>query len=450
MARTSEQAADGRVPGRALLGWAPTLRQVMRPSQSVSTLAVAATMFLVAGCASTGTPETTNANDPVAPTDTLPTETSAVEESPTDDTFELNRQLIDAAWANDVDRAADLIAAGADVNYKDSSVQSAYLIATSEGYRALLELTLDHGADVTSLDSYKGTGLIRSAERGHYAVVGRLIRAGIDVDHINRLSWTALHESIVLGDGSQRYVDTVRVLIAGGTDLELASDGTSPLQHATARDQEHIVETLTAALTAEPTSEPDMALLESAARGDADGVAIALRAGADTEARDTDGRTALLLAAAADQLEVAAVLIALGADLNALDDLHDTPWLITGETGSVAMAELMLAEPPGPDLTVLNRFGGTSLIPAAERGHVDYVRRVVDTPIDINHVNDLGWTALLEVVILGDGSADHVEIVKILIDSGADPTIADNGGVTAVQHATRRGFDQIAAVLTGS
>lgn len=422
----------------------------MRPSQSLTTLVITATMTFITSCTAAPTPTTTHANNSRATTDSLPTETSAAEGSVPDDAGELNRELIDAAWANDVDRAAELIAAGADVNYKDDTVQSAYLIATSEGYRELLELTLDSGADVTSLDSFNGTGLIRSAERGHYLVVGRLIRAGIDTDHINRLSWTALHESIILGDGSQPYVDTVRVLIAGGTDLELASDGTAPLQHAVARGQDRIVQTLTAAWTADPIDQPDTALLDSAAQGDADGVAIALRAGADTETRDANGRTALLLAAATDNVEVASVLIALGADPDALDDRHDTPWLITGETGSVAMAEIMLAEPPGPDLTILNRFGGTSLIPAADRAHVDYVRRVVDTHMDLNHVNNLGWTALMEAVLLGDGSATYVEIVEILIEAGVDPTIADNDGVTAAQHATQRGYDEIAAALADS
>jgi ankyrin repeat protein len=135
----------------------------------------------------------------------------------------------------------------------------------------------------------------------------------------------------------------------------------------------------------------------------------------------------------------------MGADPDALDDQHDTPWLVTGVTGSVAMAEALL--PANPDLTIVNRYGGVSVIPASERGHVAYVRRVVQTDIDVNHVNRLGWTALLEAVILGDGGQDHQQIVNILLDAGADPSIADADGVTALQHAERRGYDRIAKLL---
>ena len=114
-------------------------------------------------------------------------------------------------------------------------------------------------------------------------------------------------------------------------------------------------------------------------------------------------------------------------------------------TGSVAMAEVLL--PAKPDLTIRNRFGGVSIIPASERGHVDYVRRVVKTDIDVNHVNDLGWTALLEAVILGDGSRRYQEIVTILLDAGADRDLADRDGVTALAHAERRGQTAVAELL---
>jgi hypothetical protein len=360
---------------------------------------------------------------------------------------ELDQRLRDAAWANEVGRARRLIEAGADVNAKDDTEQSAYLIATSEGYLRLLDLTLRNGADITSLDSYDGTGLIRAADRGHTNVVGRLIQEGIDVDHVNNLGWTALHEAIILGDGSRRYVDTVRALVAGGADLRIAPrrDGIPPVEHARSRGYDEITTTLRRALNVKRLDDPDAALLRAARRGDPDRAAIALRSGADIEARDGNRRTPLLLAATFDRTAVARLLVAMGASPDSLDDRHDTPFLVTGVTGSVAMLETML--PARPDFTIVNRFGGTALIPAADRGHLTYVRRAVDTGIDINHVNDLGWTALLEAVILGDGSRDYQQIVQVLLEHGADPSIPDGDGVTAREHAANRGFTEIARLL---
>lgn len=186
-------------------------------------------------------------------------------------------------------------------------------------------------------------------------------------------------------------------------------------------------------------------LLQAAESGDAAGVASALDAGADIESRDRHERSALLIAATEDHVDVAQLLVARGADSNALDDRHDTPWLVTGVTGSVSMLEALL--PAAPDLTIRNRYGGVSVIPASERGHVDYVRRVVQTGIDVNHVNDLGWTALLEAVILGDGSEPYQKIVGILLDAGADQSIGDHDGLAALQHAESKGQTQVAQIL---
>jgi ankyrin repeat protein len=216
---------------------------------------------------------------------------SATSDDPDD--ADLDRALIEAAWRDDVGSACDLILGGADVNTKDATEQSAYLVSTSEGYLELLELTLANGADVASLDSYQGTGLIRSAERGHWQVVGRLLQTDIDVDHINRLGWTALHEAIILGDGSQDYVDTVRLLVAGGVDVELATGrGELPLELATSRGQQDVVATLVRAATGLPTEISDEALLDAASDGGADGAAIALRHGAQVDATNANGSTA--------------------------------------------------------------------------------------------------------------------------------------------------------------
>jgi uncharacterized protein len=236
--------------------------------------------------------------------------------------------------------------------------------------------------------------------------------------------------------------------VAAGADLRLQSqrDQISPLAHATSKGHS-VDEVLSDAPETDKPSKrvANRRLLAAAERGDATDAALAIRAGANLETRDQSGRTPLLLAVARDRLGVARLLVYLGADPNALDDRHDTPWLVTGVTGSVDMLEVLL--PARPDLRIRNRFGGTSLIPASERGHVDYVGRVVRTNIDVNHVNDLGWTALLEAVILGDGSKRYQQIVTILLAADADPRIADRGGVTALQHATRRGHSEVARIL---
>ncbi|MFE2170161.1 ankyrin repeat domain-containing protein [Streptomyces sp. NPDC059447] len=190
----------------------------------------------------------------------------------------------------------------------------------------------------------------------------------------------------------------------------------------------------------------DRQLLDAARRGDTAAVGAALAAGASVETRDDQLRTPLLLAALGDHVAVAELLVAAGADPNAPDSREDSPWLVTGVTGSVRMMRLLL--PAGPDLKQRNRFGGISLIPAAERGHTAYVRAVLEeTAIDVDHVNRLGWTALLEAVILGDGGPRHEEIVRLLLAAGADPALGDHDGVTPYDHAARRGFDGMARLL---
>src|SRR5690606_27993669 len=94
----------------------------------------------------------------------------------------------------------------------------------------------------------------------------------------------------------------------------------------------------------------------------------------------------------------------------------------------------------GADLESTNRYGGTALIPAAERGHVETVRTLIQAGVNINHVNNLGWTALLEAIILGDGGPRHVEIVQLLVDADADVNLADKQGVTPLQHARQHGY----------
>ena len=171
-------------------------------------------------------------------------------------------------------------------------------------------------------------------------------------------------------------------------------------------------------------------LLTAASRDDATGVKAALDAGAPIDASDDHGQTALLFAVQHGNADLARHLIGRGADINAEATNHDTPWLLAGALGRTEMLAAML-DTGKVDYAKRNRYGGNALIPACERGHVETVRLLLDrSKIDVNHVNNLGWTGLLEAVILSDGGPRHVEIVRMLLAAGADPNIADKDGVT--------------------
>ena len=186
-------------------------------------------------------------------------------------------------------------------------------------------------------------------------------------------------------------------------------------------------------------------LLEASLQGDTATVRDLIKRGVNVNARTKDNRTALTIAAIRDHVVIAGLLIEAGANPDLQDTQRNNALLVTGETGSVAMLREVLRAKP--DLSLTNRFGGTALIPASDRGHLEYVREILKTKINVNHVNNLGWTALLEAVILGDGGSRHTEIVRLLLAAHADRSIADRDGITALEHARRRGYQAMVKLL---
>jgi ankyrin repeat protein len=96
---------------------------------------------------------------------------------------------------------------------------------------------------------------------------------------------------------------------------------------------------------------------------------------------------------------------------------------------------------------ITSRYDGTALIAAAHLGHVEVVRILIAAKAPLNHVNNLGWTALMEAIVLGNGGSNHTATVKALVEAGADVNIADRQGLTPLQHARRRGYAEMARVL---
>ncbi|WP_172619686.1 ankyrin repeat domain-containing protein [Paenibacillus alvei] len=191
------------------------------------------------------------------------------------------------------------------------------------------------------------------------------------------------------------------------------------------------------------------ALLKAADEGDKEAISKLLVDGADIDATDVRGRTSVIIAIHTNQFELFTFLVEQGANINIRDNQLDNPLLYAGAEGKLDFLKAAIAA--GADTTITNRYGGTALIPAADRGHVEIVRELLlNSDVDVNHINNLGWTALLEAIILGDGGKNHQEIVNLLIEHGADVNLADSSGVTPLQHAKKHGYQEMVDVLTNA
>ena len=192
-------------------------------------------------------------------------------------------------------------------------------------------------------------------------------------------------------------------------------------------------------------NEVEMELIAAAARGDVETVKSLLVKGARVDAADEDGVTPLIAAAYGNHVDAARALIEAGSDVNQQDRTQQSAYLITTSEGYLELLELTLAS--GADVHSLDSYNGTGLIRAADRGHVEIIETLLNTDINVDHINSLSWTALLEAIILGDGGPRHTEVVRLLVEAGADIHLTDSDGVTPLEHARRRGYEEIVAIL---
>ena len=151
-----------------------------------------------------------------------------------------------ATHAGKIDAIRILAKAGANLGLLEKDRYDAVTIAAVANNEDALRALLAAGASAKLTTSrYDGTALIAAAHLGHTGVVKQLIAAGAPLDHVNNLHWTALIESIVLGDGGTRHTETLRALVSAGANLQLADrNGNTPLKLAQGRGYKAMVEIL--------------------------------------------------------------------------------------------------------------------------------------------------------------------------------------------------------------
>ncbi|MCX2868885.1 ankyrin repeat domain-containing protein [Kluyvera cryocrescens] len=186
--------------------------------------------------------------------------------------------------------------------------------------------------------------------------------------------------------------------------------------------------------------------LLAAQQGELTKLKSCLRQVVDINACNRQGQTAITLASLNKKYDCVAALIDAGADINKQDQTCLNPFLISCLNNDLTLLRLIL--PARPDLNCLTRFGGVGLTPACEKGHLDIVKELlIRTQINVNHTNFVGWTPLLEAIVLNDGGEIQQTIVALLLEHGASPHMTDKYGKTPLELAREKGFEEIAQLL---
>jgi len=187
-------------------------------------------------------------------------------------------------------------------------------------------------------------------------------------------------------------------------------------------------------------------LLSAAARGDVAEIKALIAIGDRPDVRDDYGRTPLHVAAYRGHHKAMRALVDGGANPNALENDRYDIVTIASVANDVHTLKVALSL-GGSSKNITSRYDGTALIAAAHLGHAEIARVLIDAGAPLDHINNLGWTALIESIVLGDGGHRHTDTLKALVEAGANVNIADRSGQTPLALARSRGYKDMARIL---
>jgi len=173
------------------------------------------------------------------------------------------------------------------------------------------------------------------------------------------------------------------------------------------------------------------ALMEAADKGHLEVVKLLLNKGADVNARQKEGGTALTWAALSGRVEVVKLLLEKGAEFDVRGQNILTALFLSAARGPLEMVKLL--QEKGVDI---NAGHGRALINAVDGGNVQVVKLLLNGGADVNTKDDSKTTVLMNAV--GKG---RLEITNLLLDKGADVNASDNSHTTSLIYAVGGHFE---------
>jgi ankyrin repeat protein len=359
-----------------------------------------------------------------------------------------------AAYRDDVDVAESLIRAGARVDSANRYGVKPLSLASEGGHAGIVRLLLRAGADPNTAQGAGETALMAAARSGSVAAVESLLASGAAIDaRESARSQTALMWAAVEG-----HTDVVRALARAGADVSARSkSGFTPLLFAA---REGHVQAVGALLDAGARLDESLAVSSTETAG-----------GVEREQREAN-LDAFLLATGNAHFELASYLLDRGANPNAAPRgwtaLHQVSWVRKmGEAGSndpppqgsgnmtgVEFVKKLVERGGNVNAAVtsrrlpvgssgLNFTGATPFLLAARTADLELMRMLLDAGADPRTATAAGTTPLMVAAGVGSSlpgeepgtEAEALEAVKILLALGGDLNAVDANGDTAMHGA---------------
>nr|XP_045604100.1 ankyrin-3-like [Procambarus clarkii] len=385
-----------------------------------------------------------------------------------------NVDLLFALNEASAERAAEAIAAGADVNMKSSWGATPLHIASLRGVARLIQLLLSRGAKLDVTESEGFTPLMVAALNGHTDAVRTLVVNGAD-PHATRLDSgeTALH--MAMNSNSRGMV--IALLDAGADVNALTSDKSTPLhvaaelnaQHGAeallshpaceiilknssgktadqvARDHEHYSLAEYLDMCSSPFSERDKMLVSAVLARDADRAAEAVAAGANVDLQSPGGVRLLHAASLRGTAPIISLLLTNNAKVNVADAEGFTPLMVAALNGHTDAVRTLVFNRADPNATRLDS-GETALHLAMNSNSRGVVTALLDAGADVNALTTDNSTPLH---VAAELNAQHA--AEALLQAPLhDLTIKNAQGHTAAEVGKLHGHVNMARLLATS